>query len=373
MKNLQTPILVALILCSADFTAHAHWSTGYYAGWAYYSLPPSSIVWSAYTHICQFVVAPSYDGNLYFDEGLSGDMCSDLVAQAHSHGVKALITVWGGNLADVTAPSSRPALISSMIQLMQTYGYDGIDIDWESNVGGENYIALFRELRQELDKITPRPLLAAAVIPYFPSIAEIAPYCDQINDMSYWTTAAEMQQRMSIFLNLGIEKSKIGIGIGLDFDDGSSQEGPEIDCDPTACRNKCQFVIDNNYGGIMVWGMEKDAQMYGGATPCQDEITAYLQVPVATTHAGRVRQKPISIQQMGSGAAGPCFVRGVSGASQSDLSTIEIFNMKGSLLKSISYNLALASMRGFDRASPFPAGAYILKPLSHGAPPHRNK
>ena len=153
------------------------------------------------------------------------------------------------------------------------------------------YVALHKELRAELDKITPRRLLTAAIANWMfnRTTAEIHPYMDQLNNMSYWTRAvkngsvnvADIAKDMQGLVDKGIPKSKLGVGIGLDYE----EHRPEVDCDPQACAAKCRFAIDQGYGGVMIWAIEKDAKKSGGKQPCHDAILSFKPTDDGTTSA----------------------------------------------------------------------------------------
>ena len=109
---------------------------------------------------------------------------------------------------------------------MKEYGFDGVDMDWEELQGkNAEYVALHKELRAELDKITPRPLLTAAVANWMfnRTTAQIHPYMDQLNNMSYWTRAVkngavdvtDIAKDMQGLVDKGLPKAKLGVGIGL--------------------------------------------------------------------------------------------------------------------------------------------------------------
>jgi len=70
---------------------------------------------------------------------------------------------WSGNFASVAATdASRKAFATSCADFMETYGFDGIDVDWEYPVSGglttgtaadtANYTLLMKEMRAELDR-----------------------------------------------------------------------------------------------------------------------------------------------------------------------------------------------------------------------------
>ena len=121
--------------------------------------------------------------------------------------LKTLISVGGwtlsGQFSDIAlTPASRAAFVNDCVDFMITYGFDGIDIDWEYPVGGglasnvnrpedkENYTLLLEAFRDRLDSVAPGSLLTIAA----PGGAEhienidmvgIATHVDWINVMSY--------------------------------------------------------------------------------------------------------------------------------------------------------------------------------------------
>lgn len=91
----------------------------------------------------------------------------DLLQEQHP-GLQTLISVggwtWSGNFSDAArTPASRALFATSCADFMETYGFDGIDIDWEYPGGGglasnttrpkdpENFTLLLQALRSELD------------------------------------------------------------------------------------------------------------------------------------------------------------------------------------------------------------------------------
>jgi hypothetical protein len=287
MKKTETLILAiaaAATLASAQVQQKVGWVTGYYAGWAQGSYPPSKIYWKAYTHMCHFSITPDGNGGVKMDMGLSDASVKAFVAEAHKNNVKAIICVGGAGtgsrfISSSTNATIRATFIKSMIDFMQKYGYDGIDMDWEEINGKESqYQALHTELRAALEKISPRPLLTVAMAGYIANACgPVHAAFDQMNNMSYWTPANKLaNEAFAPLINKGVPKTKMGVGIGFDYEEGN----PEIDCSPEAVKSKCDWTLANGYGGVMVWAIEKDLKKYK-SEPSHDMLFKYT--PTATT------------------------------------------------------------------------------------------
>lgn len=257
------------------------WSTGYYAAWATNSYPLASIKWRSYTHMCHFSITPNADGTVNpGGMGLNDARCKAFVAEARKNNVKSIICVGGagtgGNFQKSSAtPELRARFIQEIIAFQQKYGYDGIDMDWEE-IGGKEaqYIALHKELRAALDRLTPRPILTVAIANYIVNAcAPVHAYMDQMNNMCYWTKADGLTSDFKRLVDAGIPKAKMGVGIGWDYEESGH---PEVDCDPVSTKNKILYALDNGYGGVMVWAIDKDAKRNGGQTPSNDTLWHYV-------------------------------------------------------------------------------------------------
>ena len=186
----------------------------------------------------------------------------------------------GTNFQASTANATiRATLVSNIIALMQKYGYDGVDMDWEE-IGGktQQYQDLHKDLRAALDKISPRPLLTVAMANYIAgSCGPINQVFDQMNNMCYWTHASGLTADFKALVDKGIPKSKMGVGIGFDYEEGN----PEVDCDPASVKAKCDYALQNGYGGVMVWAIEKDSKKYNGQEPSHAALIPYVPLPGA--------------------------------------------------------------------------------------------
>lgn len=280
--------LAPAALAAAVIVAHGQeqkkvgWSTGYYAGWATSSYPVTRINWKSYTHMCHFSATPNDQGVVSLSMGITDARAREFVAEAKKNKVKSILCVGGagtgGNFQKASANAAiRATFIKNIIALMQKYGYDGVDMDWEE-IGGKNaeYQALHKELRAELDKITPRPLLTVAMANYIANACgPIHSVFDQMNNMCYWTHAPGLTADFKALVDKGIPKSKMGVGIGFDYEEGR----PEVDCSPESVRAKCDYALANGYGGVMVWAIEKDAKRYGGQEPSHAALYPYVPLP----------------------------------------------------------------------------------------------
>jgi chitinase len=134
--------------------------------------PPRDIDFRLYTHLCHAFLVADGEGNL---EKRKTVPSRALTGDAHSAGVKVLLSLggWGWDrqfAAIVSRPESEEHYIKGVLEVVDGFDYDGIDIDWEypdteAEVAG--FARLARRFRKELDAIgarkgTPMVLTMAA-------------------------------------------------------------------------------------------------------------------------------------------------------------------------------------------------------------------
>ncbi|RKP37176.1 glycoside hydrolase [Dimargaris cristalligena] len=183
---------------------------GYYADWTSTALPVQSIPFDKLTHLNYAFAVLDASQQIKFD---TATLLSQVVTAAHQKDVKVIFSVGGWTGSVYFSPmasqkTTRAAAISNMVQLVDTYKLDGIDLDWEfpGRTGSEcnivdkandtpNLLLLLQELRAALDKkfgegqklIT----MAVRVQPFdingVPStdLKEYVQYLDFINIMAY--------------------------------------------------------------------------------------------------------------------------------------------------------------------------------------------
>jgi chitinase len=220
------------------------WVSGYYTGWNADLYPPEKVDFSAMTHIIVGRATPRPDGTVStaFDTSNGPAMARTLSTRAHAAGRKAIIMVGGAgehdNWVAAASNANRAKFVQNLLSAMDSLGYDGLDIDWEpvETADKPNLLALVKELRAA----RPGMLLTfpigwininETVDPWF---ANLVPYMDQINIMSYemigpwdgwqsWYTSAlyghasnrptSVSASLDAWARVGIPKAKLGMGI----------------------------------------------------------------------------------------------------------------------------------------------------------------
>jgi hypothetical protein len=178
----------------------------------------SAIDWSAITHLCFRSVVLQPDGALR--EPVPREKVRGLVEEAHAHGVKVTVLVWGTDAAGSSRylARHRDRAVESLVGYVRDNGLDGLNMDDETwaetnaETNGPNrelVTAFFGALRGGLDDLRPGLHLTWASPPVidagdrygeaWPDYRAIADTIDGFCIMSYcmapprtgWTTGAQ--------------------------------------------------------------------------------------------------------------------------------------------------------------------------------------
>jgi chitinase len=123
--------------------------------------PPANINFKLYTHLCHAFVTADENGVVRSNRNVPS---REMTAQAHKAGVKVILSLggWGWDKQFAAMVSKREAedrYVKSVMEMVDTYNYDGIDLDWEypdtrEEVAGFERLA--KRFRKQLDNLGAR-------------------------------------------------------------------------------------------------------------------------------------------------------------------------------------------------------------------------
>jgi GH18 family chitinase len=202
-----------------------------------------------YTHVDLAFVNPGPSGEIIAGDQLAcapagdGTMVSEarlrnLIANAHNSGAKLLASVGGGTIppcagdwAALARPESRGKVIAGLVDFVDRYGLDGIDVDLEGELMTRmdqegSYTPFVKELAAALHSRSR--LLTCATASYVGGMVPDAalPYFDLIGIMSYdaigptWGTPgdehasyAQAEADLRLWLGKGVPAAKLALGL----------------------------------------------------------------------------------------------------------------------------------------------------------------
>lgn len=246
---------------SSTSSSSSKWVTAYLASYNNYvlpsgnwgDLPTDAIDWTAFTQMDYFALNAKPNGALSTIaayQNFSPDRLKSIVTAAHAAGKPILFTVGGwGNHTDFASDISsanRTTFINNLINVMTTWGFDGIDIDMEPINSGDvsNYTAfikqLYNALQQHKTPLLSKPMLTCATSWQPGMFAQLQSYFNEINLMTYdysgawqgWVTwhnspvydggvnfpgtskkVPSIDSDVQSYTSAGVNASKLGIGI----------------------------------------------------------------------------------------------------------------------------------------------------------------
>jgi chitinase len=177
--------------------------------------------------------------------GGNPDVAAEIVAAAHANGVKAVASIGGADSAtgfrQATSPTTMGTFVDNLVTLLDSVGYEGIDIDWEPLELADEAIAI--ELANQIRAARPDVLMTIPIGYVNPNLsADLSGYpalaaaYDQLNIMSYgmagaWTgwnswhssalyqtnsaTPLSIDSTVELYAAAGVSVAQLGLGIGF--------------------------------------------------------------------------------------------------------------------------------------------------------------
>ncbi len=177
-------------------------------------------------------------------------------AYAQNPDIKFVFTVANGNINDFeswfTSPDRAKKLANEMLSIIETYGFDGLDIDYEFPQGGNNpknnYVRFMKTVREGFDNLskkTGKDYILSMAVPAGDwafslfKMTELAEYVSYFNIMSYdlhvgnatknithhhtnpcadptpGFTGGSVEEDIVLYREMGIPDDKIVVGIGM--------------------------------------------------------------------------------------------------------------------------------------------------------------
>ena len=148
----------------------------YYGSWSKYQSPAysaSQIPYQKLTHIIHAGINLNEPADGSFTIPATGFIEPELLMKAHANGVKVLFYVgaYSGEDYSIVAanPTYRTTFITQLKNVIATYKYDGIDIDWEypnGSADAANFVTFFSEIRKAFPS---SDFLTSTDVPNYPS------------------------------------------------------------------------------------------------------------------------------------------------------------------------------------------------------------
>ncbi|PKV50176.1 putative secreted protein (Por secretion system target) [Aquimarina sp. MAR_2010_214] len=246
----------------------------------------NSIQYDKLTHINYSFLLPNSNGSLQPLENAS--KMQQIVTKGHAQGVKVLIAVGGwmnGNdsaFATLAAnPSTRTTFVNNLVNFVNQYNLDGVDMDWEYPREGsepQNFELLMQELGQAMHS-RGKLLTAAVVVSGWNADGVLNGVFDDVdflNIMAYdgpdHSTIAQAKGGLDYWLGRELPKSKAVLGVPFysrpqaqsyasllaqgASPNSDSFQGNNYNGIPTI-KEKTKMAMQRA-GGIMIWELSHD-------------------------------------------------------------------------------------------------------------------
>jgi GH18 family chitinase len=326
-------------------------SVGYMPSW---SGSVNSIQYSKITHINYSFALPNSNGTL---QGIPDPAkLTSLVTNGHANGVKVALAIGGWNDGNDSAfealagnSGTRTTFVNSVVNVINQYNLDGVDIDWEypdPGQSGNNYTALMQELSSAMH--SRGKLLTAAVVSEGGTANGVQPAVfaavDWLNIMAYdggtphanydWSIAS-----VNFWKSRGLPANKAVLGVPfysrptyltyaqlVALDPANANRDCTTASGATQCyngmptiRRKTQWAMANA-GGIMNWELSQDTTGSTSLVSAIYEVATGGTTPPTTPPVGKTG--PIT------GIASKCV--DVAAAGTANGTAVQLYTCNGS-------------------------------------------
>lgn len=289
-----------VLLLGQNLLAQTFRVVGYLPSYRWYIV--SSLNYDELTHVCPSFINPNANGDFSFSQDLS-----QLVSLAHAKNCKVMASIGGGgistsvanNYKTLTATANRAAFINKLMNYVRVNNLDGVDVDLEGSlVQMSTYNGFVVQLADSLHAAGLE--ISAALADWTNAYvnAAAANALDFINMMSYdqtgsWapnnpgphSTYENAVSDFDYWIGRNQAANKIVLGLpfyGYDFktagtasaliwcdivekypdyvnDDEAPTDGGTVYYNgKTTIKNKTQYMLDNEGGGVMIWELGQD-------------------------------------------------------------------------------------------------------------------
>ncbi|KAI0047878.1 carbohydrate-binding module family 5 protein [Auriscalpium vulgare] len=329
----------------------------YFTNWGIYgaNFQPTSIIPSTLTHVLYaFADVTASTGSIFLTDSyadeqkhFAGDSWDEpgnnlygclkqlYLLKLANRNLKVLLSIGGwtysqdGHFSFVTSPSLRATFVSSAVQLIQDYGFDGVDLDFEypaDSAQGQGFASLFTELRAAFTQLQAQKgdsqpyQITVAVSAGSANYANIVvPQIDSAitywNLMAYdyagsWLTFADNQANLyggartnvstdaavKWYLSQGATASKINMGIplyGRAFEATTGLGAPYNGIGPGTTEAGIYSYTSLPLAGAKVFENTTDVSSYSYDASKQ-ELVSYDTPHIATLKAQYVQSKGLA-------------------------------------------------------------------------------
>ncbi|XAL99168.1 glycoside hydrolase family 18 protein [Phycisphaeraceae bacterium D3-23] len=245
------------------------------------------------TDILYFSVEPTPDGGVdtrYLSDQVGEEIARLHTAYAEGGGVRILLCVggWGRSehFAAVTADDTlRARLVAELAALCETYGFDGIDFDWEHPQNAEQLADYTRLLVESAAALHPDGRMVTVAQAGWQDLGlDAYDALGRVHLMSYdhdfpQATFEESTAEVERLIAWGCPPEKIALGLpfygrneardAMPYRALVARYAPESDDDlvagfacnsPATVSAKTRYALERGLAGVMVWQVYQDAE-----------------------------------------------------------------------------------------------------------------